>query len=188
MIFELPEFASYLWISGFDFRPDDVGRVLEETQHKFPGVQVQIVDLSKVAGSRYLLLATFNAMKSFHSKRPISRTLGMEILLHVAASRQIGEAVKLVGVGPDTATTAALVVGPSRKEVADAGDYLQQIFNRKGRDELIDEWPQERIERVRSTFGIGNKELEATVRKNESPTKAIERLATERSALLTIRK
>jgi len=93
LILELPEVSKHVWISGFNIDLDNVDEVLGGVGKRFPEVCVQLVDLNRVAGSRYLLLAILNAVKSFQSKQPIAKTLSMEILLYVAASRQISEAI-----------------------------------------------------------------------------------------------
>lgn len=188
MYFEISEFASYLWVSAFRTKLSDLDTVLARLQENFPNVSVQFLDLDKIAGSRYALHATLNALRSFHSKRPISRTLGMEILLYMAANRQVTEALKLVGLSSETRKTAAVLVGKSKEELTKAADFVAELLNQMYEDSLVDDWSAERIENVRSTFGIGEKELEATMRKGESLARALERLATERSALLTIRK
>ncbi len=112
----------------------------------------------------------------------------MEILLYMAANRQVTEALKLVGLSSETRKTAAVLVGKSKEELTKAADFVAELLNQMYEDSLVDDWSAERIENVRSTFGIGEKELEATMRKGESLARALERLATERSALLTIRK
>ena len=86
----------HVWISAFAAKPADFDLVLRKVHDEYPNVSVQFVDLDNVPGSRYLFLATLNALKSFRSKQPISKTLGMEILLYVSASRQIAEAVRKV--------------------------------------------------------------------------------------------
>jgi len=112
----------------------------------------------------------------------------MEILLYVAANRQISEALRRVGINIETQKIAAIAVGPTREEVIAAGNLLEELLNAKSTDELLDSWPSERTEAVKTGFGISPKELAATIRRNEDTSKAIERLAIERSALLTIRK
>ena len=188
MLFLLPEFSVHVWISGFASKPDDFDVVLRAVQQKHPELSVQFVDLEKVPGSRYLFLATLNALKSFHSKQPISRTLGMEILLYVSANRQIAEAIELVGITSDTRKVAALLVGRSEEEVLAGADLLGQILNQRSNDQLIDDWSPARVENVLTIFGIGPKELGATLRNNEEKAQAIERLAIERSALLAVKK
>lgn len=188
MLFQLPEFSVHVWISGFASKPDDFDVVLRAVQQKHPEISVQFVDLEKVPGSRYLFLATLNALKSFHSKQPISRTLGMEILLYVSGNRQIAEAIQLVGMTSDTRKVAALLVGKSEEEVSAGAELLGQILNQRSDDELIDHWSPVRIDNVLAIFGIGPKELKATLRKDEGKVQAIERLAIERSALLAVKK
>lgn len=186
MIFDIPELSRHVWISGFKGEPPNVEEILRTTQEKLPEVCVQLVDLRKVAGSRHLFLATYNALKSFNSKQSISRTLSMEILLYVSANRQINEALKRAGITDDTQEIAAIAVGPSHEAVAAARDLLELLVDTRSRDELLDSWPASRIEAVRRNYGIGSEELTAVIREDEDTSKAVERLAIERSALLTV--
>lgn len=188
MILELPEVSKHVWISGFKLRLSNVDQVLGELGKRFPEVCMQLVDLTQVAGSRYLLLAALNAIKSFQSKHPIAKTLSMEILLYTAASRQISEAINRVGVSSKTNHVGALAVGASQEEVRSAGEFLSQLFKQPSNDQLVDQWTQARVEAVRSAFEIGDKEVKAIIRKDEKTWTAIERLAIERSAMLTIKK
>jgi KEOPS complex subunit Cgi121 len=188
LFFEIKDSADFVWISAFDTKPDGVERVLQSIQGKYPDVSVQLLDLDKVAGSRYLFLATYNALKSFRSKQPIARSLGMEILLYAAGNRQIGEALKNVGIAPETRKVAAIAVGKSRVQVLESAAALRDILKKEESDDLIDRWNQDRIKRVRSVFGIGEKEIKALRHKNENVVKALEHLAIERSAMLAIKK
>jgi tRNA threonylcarbamoyladenosine modification (KEOPS) complex Cgi121 subunit len=175
-------------MSAFDTKPQSIDQILRDTAEKFPGVSVQFVDLDKVPGRRYLFLATINALKSYNSNQPIAKSLGMEILLYISGNGQINEALKRVGVTSGTRRTAALAVGGSSRQVSDAGAFLVQALGQGNQDELLDDWPPERVEKVRSVFEIGDKEVKAVIRKSELVTSAIERLAIERSALVAVRK
>lgn len=188
MLFEIKDQVAYVWISAFDVKPEDVELVLRAMQQKFPGVSVQLVDLDKVAGSRYLFLATVDAVKSFRSSQPIARSLSMEILLYVAANRQIGEALKSVGISAGTRKFAAIAEGESKEIVLEAAAKLRELFKKEDNDELLDQWDRGRVDNVRSVLAIGDKELRALRHKNEDLAKAVERLAIERSAMLAIRK
>jgi tRNA threonylcarbamoyladenosine modification (KEOPS) complex Cgi121 subunit len=188
LLFEIPEFGLYVWISAFDTKLAHVEHVLQRIQEKLPGVCAQLVDLDRVAGSRYLFLATFNAIKSFHTNQPISRSLGLEILLYVAANRQISVSLIRVGITANTRRIAALAVGDSTDLVSAAEGLLAELLKSRSLDELVDEWPPQRVDNVLSGFGIGDKEVRAIIRKGEARTKAIERLAIERSAMLALKK
>ena len=96
--------------------------------------------------------------------------------------------MKRVGITTSTKRIAAIVVGDSTDRVSVAGSFLAELLNNRSRDELLDEWSPERVDNVRSGFEIGEKELRAIIRKGEARTKAIERLAIERSAMLAIKK
>jgi tRNA threonylcarbamoyladenosine modification (KEOPS) complex Cgi121 subunit len=114
--------------------------------------------------------------------------LNMEILLYVSANRQINEAIKRVGITPETRAIAAVIVGPSRETVLAAAELLEQVLGVKNTDELLDSWPSDRIECVQQSLGITAIELSATLLKGEDVRESIERLAIERSALLAVKK
>ena len=182
----MPGLSRKVWISAFHGSAD--ATQLTQFQAAFPNATVQLFNLDRVAGSRHLLLATFNAVKSYDSKRRISRSLGMEILLFVSGTRQISEAVKRVGISPETVRTAALAVLPAGDDHSKVTEYLAGVLNEKADDSLLDQWTSRRESTVVRTFGIGDKELKATIREDEKTEKAIERLAIERSAMLAIAK
>ena len=187
MFSEIPQLGQYVWMSAFDTKPANIEGLLRSAAEKYPDVSVQCVDLDRVPGSHYLLLATVNALKSYRSKQPIAKSLGMELLLYISGNRQINEALTHVGVTSETSRSAALAVGSSSDHVSATGNYLEQVLGQPGRDDLLDDWPRSRIENVRSGFEIGGKELKAIIRTKEPITSAIERLAIERSAMLALR-
>jgi len=188
MIFEIPHLRLHGWISAFDTKPENIEQLFRSATEKYPTVSLQLVDLDRVPGQRYLLLATVNASESFHSKQPITKTLGMELLLYVAGEKQITEALGRVGINPQTRSVAAIAVGASVQQVAAVVSSLAQTLRVSENDQLLEDWPAARIENVRSGFEIGEKELHAVIRKREPVTAAIERLAVERSAMLAARK
>jgi tRNA threonylcarbamoyladenosine modification (KEOPS) complex Cgi121 subunit len=184
----MPEFAANLWVSGFSAKPSDVGAILGAIHAKSPSVAVQLVDLDRVPGSRYTLLAVLNALRSFNSKQPIAKTLSMEILLYMSANKQIEEAIRCTGISRTTRRVMAIVVGNGKDELTLSTQMLEESLGAKSEDEIVDQWSPDRMKKVQSAFNIGPKELNATLREDETKSNAIERLAIERSALLTIRK
>jgi tRNA threonylcarbamoyladenosine modification (KEOPS) complex Cgi121 subunit len=112
----------------------------------------------------------------------------MEILLYVAADRQIGEALKIVGVTPETSSVAAIAEGMAKEQVIEVASALRELLKMEESEELLDRWDRKRLDQVRSVFRIGDKEIGATLRTNEELVRAVERLAIERSALLAIKK
>jgi len=188
VVFELPEEGLHAWISAFNTRPATPQDLFRTIGEKYPRVSIQLVDLDRVPGQRYLKLATVNAVKSFRSKQPIARTPAMELLLYISAEKQIVRALKRVGVTAETRRVATLAVGAPAEEVLAVAEFLAATLGRDSEDELLDEWPPQRIENVRSSFDIGEKELEAIIQENETEAAVIERLAVERSAMLAARR
>jgi KEOPS complex subunit Cgi121 len=184
--FELAEFKCKVWISAFEGKVD-VASVMKEANDRFPDAAVQFFDLDRVAGSRHLLLAAYNAMKSYNSSRRITRSLGMEVLLFVSGTRQITLALERVGINADTMSSAVMVLAASDEAIECISDMLIERFHQNCNDKLLDTWTGRRRELVQRVFGIGMKELKATNRTG-GVEKAIEKLAIERSAMLAVAK
>ena len=108
--------------------------------------------------------------------------------MFISGTRQISEAIKRVGITPKTTQTAVLCVLPTAIEHLKVADSLAEIFRGRDDDSLLDKWTSLRRSRVVRVFGIGDKELKAALRDGEVTDKALERLAIERSAMLTIAK
>jgi tRNA threonylcarbamoyladenosine modification (KEOPS) complex Cgi121 subunit len=180
------EFNCKVWISAFDGKVD-AASIIRKVHDRFPEAAIQLFDLDRIAGTRHLLLAAYNAEKSFNSKRRISRSLGMELLLFVSGTTQITEALERVGINTETKRVAIIVLAASDDTIASISGMLVETFRGKEDDQLLDRWSDERIASVQRTFGIGMGELRATNRTGEVEG-AIQKLAIERSAMLAIAK
>ena len=179
--------GKHVWISAVNAKPQNIDQVFASVAEKHPAVSIQLVDLDKVPGGRYLSLATVNAIQSFQSKHPIGKTLGMELLLYIAGEKQINEAIKRVGITAQTRRVAILAIGEP-DEMQAVTSLLEEMLGRASENQLLDDWTEERTENVRAGFRISAKEIRAIIRKGEPVHAAMERLAIERSALLAARK
>lgn len=184
MIFQISKTGEHVWLSGFDNTPKSIEHLFTSARQNFPTVSVQVVDLERVPGRRYLTLAIVNAVKSFHSKQAIAHSLSMELLLYVSGVRQINDALRRVGMRADTRKVVAIAVDVSVEQTLAAARMLAESIKQESNDELLDDWSPTRIENVRSGFQIGTRELNAVRRKGEAETVTLERLAVERSAML----
>ena len=183
----MEEFQSKVWISSFEGNVD-AATIMQAVQEKIPDATIQLFDLDRIAGSRHLFLAAYNAEKSYNSTRRISRSLSMEILLFVSGTRQITEALERVGINQATTRSAVLAIASSDEAITKISNLLIEKFNRKDDDRLLDIWTKERRASVRRVFSIGTKELKATTQGRKEMDRAIEKLAIERSAMLAIAK
>lgn len=145
------------------------------------------MDLDKTIGHRHILLATYNALKSRVLDQMISRSAAIEILLYIAAERQIAQAFERMGVQKDTRRIAVIATGPS-EVLSLIEEYLRSSFNYECRDDLLDEWTKQRAATVLRVFSVTSDEIQTVTRSSNSAQKPIQRLVIERSALLALKR
>jgi KEOPS complex subunit Cgi121 len=94
---------------GFtDVRVNDVTTFMEHVRNTLKPVAVQFFDAERIAGSVHLTFALLNALQAFDQQRNLSKSLEVEVLLYASGQRQIGKAIKMLGLRRDTTTIALL--------------------------------------------------------------------------------
>ena len=84
----------YLLSLGFDnAKIVDPEKTLRQLRSASDKAQVQLLKATLVAGSEHLRFAARNALHSFRSKSPRSKSLAVEFLLYVSCQRQISKAI-----------------------------------------------------------------------------------------------
>ena len=161
--------------------------ILKAAQQEFKDATVQFVDLDRTAGHTHILFATYNALKAHVLDKMISRSAAIEILLYVAAERQIAQAFERMGVQKDTRRVAVIAAGSSGV-LSLVEDYLRNSFNHECSDGLLDEWTEQRAVTILKVFSVAPNEIETATRSGNSTQKPIQRLVIERSALLAVRR
>jgi tRNA threonylcarbamoyladenosine modification (KEOPS) complex Cgi121 subunit len=134
----------------------------------------QVFDAGIVAGWEHLFFAAVNAVKSFESGSPISRSLGID---------QISRAFEVMGVSEDSERVALLVLseGPGAVELA-----YERVAGLLGdEDDSVLEVSEEKFVSIMEAFGISHAELEAVGGPQEE---ALSRAIVERGALLGLRR
>jgi tRNA threonylcarbamoyladenosine modification (KEOPS) complex Cgi121 subunit len=143
----------------------------------------QIFDATRIAGWRHLYMAAVNAVGAFESGSPISRGLGIEVLLYASCQDQISRALDVVGVGPGTEKLALVVLsdGPGEAEAAfeKAAGILGEV------DDSVLGLDEEKFREVAKVFGVSENELEAVGCERD---KALTSLLVEKGALLPLRR
>ena len=132
------------------------------------GSLIQAVDARYVAGWRHLETAVAMTNRALERDTTIADDPAMELLLYVAATRQIDRAIE-VGVTNDT-SEAVIVVDGGNEEVAieEAMSVVSDLS-----DDLTD------VDTIQSWFGISDDELAAT-------TASLPELVCERVVLLQL--
>ena len=143
----------------------------------------QLFDADKVAGWEHLYMAAANAVKAYEGVGALSRSLPVEILLYASCSDQIKKAILAMGVTASTMRLALLVMVRSK---ASAEKVYRQAAGLLGvEDDGVLDVTEDKFERLKSTFGIGDKAIEAV---GGDKLKALTDLIVERGALCLLRR
>ncbi len=171
-------------IGGFrGVNVNDVDELLSSLSRATSPAVFQIFAASRIAGWRHLYMASVNAVGAFESGSPISRGLGIEVLLYASCQDQISRALDVVGVGPGTVKLALVVLrdGPGAAEAAfgKAADILGEA------DDSVLGLDETKFREVAKVFGVSENELAAVGGERD---KALTSLLVEKGALLPLRR
>lgn len=144
------------------------------------GGNAQILDGRGVAGLGHIATAARLAANSFRSGRNLARSPATELLLYAAASRQIKEAIRRLGVNPSSKSWVLVSVNGS----GDAAQGGSEIFLGYGnRDDRLIENLSEKKAYLMGLFDISEHELAFTQTIHGSDESALKALVIERVAL-----
>lgn len=187
MLKYIEEAAEYVEITGFRNiqieRPEELLRTVRCGNR--PSVSVQFFNANLIATWEHLYFAVLNALTAFRTKRNISKSLAVEVMLYASAQRQIRKAIELVGVKPGCGDVAVVVVGENAEAVEAAVTSVSEHFCREA-DERVLELSPAKTQEIRRAFTITAKEL-AVVTKEGEAERALVDLVIERMALLATR-
>ncbi len=187
MLKSLEEYGKFVEISGFKkvgigdsktFLEAVRGELLED-------VEVQLFDADLVATWEHLYFAVLNSLMVFTSKRNISNSVAMEIVLYASSQRQIKKAIDLIGVKPYTENVAIVVLGKKVDAVKAGLNAVAELICAE-LDETVLELSEAKVKRIRKTFDVSGTELETASAKADAD-KALVNLVIERVALLSTR-
>jgi len=119
-----------------------VGKVSSEL-----GIEIQLVDASKVYGKEHLEVAAERAIRAFEEGRAFGKTRAVEVILYASGKRQIAQAIRFMGIRDGATEIGAVAIsGPD-------GDLPADLDKRLGLDR--DDKVLEGSEDVLDAFGIG---------------------------------
>lgn len=98
---------------------------------------VQVFDMDAIVHEDHVRFAFFHALKVFEEGKNITRSLGLELLLRAAASRQITAAIDTVGVkDPKNIVIGALADKFSEDDLLKRLEAKRKDWKQKGEKEL----------------------------------------------------
>jgi tRNA threonylcarbamoyladenosine modification (KEOPS) complex Cgi121 subunit len=183
MLRYIEEYGRYVELSGFVGA--DFGRAeafLKKNRSQTPnGVDVQFFDASLIATAKHLYFAVIDALASFKGATNVSKSVAVETALYAAAQRQIQKSIAKVGIKPQTAEIAVVIVG---KDQASVAQMLAEVSQAVGcpPDDSVLELTEAKIAKICAVFNITQTELQAATR--NTPQEALVALVVERAALL----
>ncbi len=176
----------YLLSLGFNnariVDPEKTLRLLRSTAEK---AQVQLLKAKLIAGPEHLRFAARNALHSFRSKSPRSKSLAMEFLLYVSCQRQISKAIRLLGVEP-TDRQVVLVALSESKEALQELERVSGSLLGEADGGLVEIGSSQKLAEIQRSYGVSKREIEAARFEGESDSEVLKRLIVERSALLDV--
>jgi tRNA threonylcarbamoyladenosine modification (KEOPS) complex Cgi121 subunit len=146
---------------------------------KRDGFGLQIMDADLVAGYEHLLLAMEMAIRAWKEGRNIARSLAMEALLYASAKRQIKDAISTVG--PSSSGRCAILVLSDSEELLET--TLVKLRDYGIEDDSLMELSEEKVNKIMSTFGIGEPELSIARKLHPSMASTIQSLVLERVSM-----
>jgi len=180
----LNDFNKHLTIAGFrGVKLKDVNKFFQAVKDKTDNACVQFFDASLVAGWEHLRFAALNALNAFKGNVNISSSLAMESLLYASAQRQIKEAVRLMGIKPNTSRVAALIVADTQEQTSATLKAVSQLLGGRRDDSVVD-LTDDKIAVLSGFFGISSIELKAKMERKGLEKQALTDLVIEHMALL----
>jgi KEOPS complex subunit Cgi121 len=135
-------------------------------------VIIQAIDAKKVADRQHVDTAVRHAIRSFAEHHNVANDLGVEILLHLSASRQIQRALR-TGVREGAMDVLLIVLGTSKSIEAST----RKLADLLAVDPHVIEYSREKREQLMKTFSITEEEINAVGGDHRIPELVRERIA-----------
>ncbi len=146
-------------------------------------VEVQFFNADLIATWEHLYFAVIDALMAFKTKRNISKSLAVEVMLYASAQRQIKKAIELVGLKCGCQDLALIVEGESIESVKSVVSSISKQIG-KAPDEVVLSLSPSKKAIIRAAFEITKNEL-IVAKKENDVERALVDLVIERMALLS---
>lgn len=185
MLRYIGEFKRHVAIAGF--RGVEI-RNIEEffravRREKSPNVDIQFFDAALVATWEHLYFAALNALTAFENKKNFSNSLAMETLLYASAQHQIKNAMKLLGISPNSREIAVLIIGEDGESVNSALKTVSKLVDAESDDSILN-LTDSKAKTIKEIFGTSDTEIKTVTKRTGLEEEALVNLVIERMALL----
>lgn len=188
MIEKLEEFNKYLVITGFkNIQISNANAFIKKIKSNTQNSCAQFFDATLIAGPEHLRLAAINSLYAFRRKVNISSSLAMETLLYASAQNQISNAIRILGIKPNSRRVAVMIMAESKDKALWILNTVTKLMLGKRDDSVID-LNDEKVGRLRKLFQISSLELEAKTERKGARKEALLDLVIEHMALLAAKR
>lgn len=105
--------------------------LLDEIKDLPKDLVIQFLDPRAIAGRNHLYHGVRLCLKAFRRRRLVSRNLQVELILYLAARRQIDESIKILGVKENAEYVLILMLGHSKDEMA---RHMEELISKLGEE------------------------------------------------------
>ena len=175
----------YVGITGFkNVEVKNTEELLRAVRtEKRANIQVQFFNAGLVATWEHLYFALLNALTAFRTKRNVSKSLAIEIMLYASAQRQIRKAIELIGVKAGCRDVAVVAVGEKSGDVEASISAASKLLDKEPNEDVL-ELSTAKAFAIRKAFMITEEEL-TVVTKGGDAEQALVDIVIERIALLS---
>jgi len=184
LIERLEAFDQYLAMAGFkNVKIVNIDKFFADVKEKTGNACVQFFDAALIAGWNHLRFAALNSLNAFRNKLNISNSLTMETLLYASAQHQIKDAVKLLGIKPNSSLVAVLLIAETQEQASSILESVSKLLQGEQDDSVV-EVSNEKVDGLKRLFQISEVELEAKTERKGAEKEALLDLVIEHMALL----
>jgi len=184
VIEKVEDFDKYLVVAGFkNVRIADIDKFFSDVKEKTGKACVQFFDATQIAGLDHLRFAALNSLNAFKNSLNFSNSLAMETLLYASAQHQIKDALKLLGIRPNSRKVAVLVMAETQDQASSILESVSRLLQGEQDDRVV-EFSKEKFDGLKRLFQISELELESKKKRKSAEKEALLDLVIEHMALL----
>ncbi len=145
---------------------DDLFNLIDLIQNRYEGVMLQFFNRKLILNYNHIFYACYHTLKTFHLKTNISNKMGIEILLYLAANRQIKKALKFYGITKQNINQGTIdfcIISNNNNLEIVCKELLKEISNEEI-DLDLGESSYDKYKRIKEYFGINKNQIKAVLK------------------------
>ncbi len=181
-------FKQFLGLSLIKIREkEDISNLVNEILLDYKDPTIQFVNPQAIAGLSHIYHAVRHSLRALKKNRLVSKNLSFELLLYLAARRQINESLKFLGITKNIKNVIILAVSTSKIKIEKSLGKLAKKLGDELPITLIGKDSVANYEYISCAYSITDKEINSTyLNPRENFNSKLEKLVVERLALSLI--